>query len=60
MKHEKISSDLQYSSEDKNLDNDFNRKKKKFLRHELWRKIFIGIFAVILALYAVVGVVGIN
>lgn len=61
MKHENISSDLQYSSEDKNIDNnDFNRKKKKFLRHELWRKIFIGIFAVILALYAVVGVVGIN
>jgi penicillin-binding protein 1A len=32
------------------------KKKKRFLRHEFWRKIFIGIFAVILAMYSIAGV----
>lgn len=37
---------------------DFDKKKKKFLRHELWRKIWIGIFVVILALYTMIGAAG--
>lgn len=36
------------------------KKKKRFLRHELWRKIFIGIFVLILAAYSAIGIYGYN
>ena len=38
----------------------FEKKKKKFLRKELRRKIWIALFVIILAMYGVVGVAGIN
>lgn len=34
---------------------DFEKKKRRFLRHELFRKIWIGIFVIILAMYSVGG-----